>query len=259
MSITSHTDNVLGYACVCLVCEHSTRTGVCICVSENLTNTQAMPYYHLVTPNRQPTQEELCATEVPPISNKKSNGVDTAHAYGERDPFTWIVFYWASSAGCRPSRRKRSPLAAQRRPHRKSIECCHGGSRDKQQQQCHHRESDACPTCRPSRCFDPCRREKILADCRGILAGSTSPLSINSFREWPCPHPSVVCRDRSQCSLDRGRMPVAKLVQHMPVKPSCSTRPLTSPPHGTTGSSLPLVADIVHTCAWSRKIAFPSS
>ncbi|EKG00346.1 hypothetical protein TCSYLVIO_008717, partial [Trypanosoma cruzi] len=85
-----------------------------------------------------------------------------------------------------------------------------------------------------------------------------SPLATNASGEQPCPHPSVVCRGRSQCSLDRGRMSVAKLVQHMPVKPSSSTHPLTSPPHETTGSRLPLVADIVHTCAWSRKIAFPS-
>ncbi|ESS55841.1 hypothetical protein TCDM_12665 [Trypanosoma cruzi Dm28c] len=86
-----------------------------------------------------------------------------------------------------------------------------------------------------------------------------SPLATDASGEQPCPHPSVVCRGRSQCSLDRGRMPVAKLVQHMSVKPSCSTHPLTSPAHETTGSSLPLVVDVVHTCAWSRKIAFPPS
>ncbi|RNC55297.1 hypothetical protein TcCL_ESM07211, partial [Trypanosoma cruzi] len=39
--------------------------------------------------------------------------------------------------------------------------------RDKQQQQCHHRESEAGPARRPSRCFGPCRREKLLAVCRG--------------------------------------------------------------------------------------------
>ncbi|ESS61552.1 hypothetical protein TcG_12917 [Trypanosoma cruzi] len=84
-------------------------------------------------------------------------------------------------------------------------------------------------------------------------------LATDASGKQPCPHPSVVCRGRSQCSLDRGRMPVEKLVQYMSVKPSCSTHPLTSPPHETIGSSLSLVADIVHTCAWSRKIAFPSS
>ncbi|RNE98585.1 hypothetical protein TcG_12242 [Trypanosoma cruzi] len=84
-----------------------------------------------------------------------------------------------------------------------------------------------------------------------------SPLATDASGEQPCPHPSVVCRGRSQCSLDRGRMPVAKLVQQMPVKPSCSTHPLTSPPHETIGSRLPLVVDVVHTYAWSRKIAFP--
>ncbi|RNC39051.1 hypothetical protein TcCL_NonESM11643 [Trypanosoma cruzi] len=40
-----------------------------------------------------------------------------------------------------------------------------------------------------------------------------SPLTTDASGEQPCPHPSVVCRGRSQCSLDRGRMPVAKLVQ----------------------------------------------
>ncbi|RNC42877.1 hypothetical protein TcCL_NonESM07497 [Trypanosoma cruzi] len=85
--------------------------------------------------------------------------------------------------------------------------------RDKQQQQCHHRESEACPACRPSCCFGPCRREKLLAVCQGILAGSTSPLSTDSYEEQPCLHPSVVCRGRSQCSPQRGRMPLAILVQ----------------------------------------------
>ncbi|RNC39056.1 regulator of sigma E protease [Trypanosoma cruzi] len=50
-----------------------------------------------------------------------------------------------------------------------------------------------------------------------------SPLTTDASGEQPCPHPSVVCHGRSQCSLDRGRMPVAKLVQYMPVRPSCST------------------------------------
>ncbi|KAF8281823.1 hypothetical protein TcYC6_0007000 [Trypanosoma cruzi] len=85
--------------------------------------------------------------------------------------------------------------------------------RDKQQQQCHYRESEAGPARRPSRCFGPCRREKLLAVCRGILAGSTSPLSTNSSGEQLSPHPSVVCRGRSQCSLDRGRTPLAILLQ----------------------------------------------
>ncbi|RNC42152.1 hypothetical protein TcCL_NonESM08233 [Trypanosoma cruzi] len=40
-----------------------------------------------------------------------------------------------------------------------------------------------------------------------------SPLATDASGEQPCPHPSVVCHGRSQCSLDRGRMPVAKLVQ----------------------------------------------
>ncbi|ESS55674.1 hypothetical protein TCDM_12840 [Trypanosoma cruzi Dm28c] len=61
-----------------------------------------------------------------------------------------------------------------------------------------------------------------------------SPLATDASGEQPCPHPSVVCHGRSQCSLDRGQMPVAKLVQYMPVKPSCSTRPLLAvpPSHG---------------------------
>ncbi|RNF01810.1 hypothetical protein TcG_11772, partial [Trypanosoma cruzi] len=46
-----------------------------------------------------------------------------------------MFFYWASSVECGPRRRKRSRLAAQRRPHRKSIECCHGSSRGKQKKQ----------------------------------------------------------------------------------------------------------------------------
>ncbi|ESS60887.1 hypothetical protein TCDM_11568 [Trypanosoma cruzi Dm28c] len=61
-----------------------------------------------------------------------------------------------------------------------------------------------------------------------------SPLATDASGEQPCPHPSVVCHGRSQCSPQRGRMPVAKLVQYMPVKPSCSTRPLLAvpPSHG---------------------------
>ncbi|RNC53403.1 hypothetical protein TcCL_ESM09273 [Trypanosoma cruzi] len=43
--------------------------------------------------------------------------------------------YWTSSAECGPRRRKLSRLAAQRRPHRNSTECCHGGSRGKQKKQ----------------------------------------------------------------------------------------------------------------------------
>ncbi|RNC33848.1 hypothetical protein TcCL_Unassigned03420 [Trypanosoma cruzi] len=46
-----------------------------------------------------------------------------------------MFFYWKSNAECGPRRRKRSRLAAQRRPHRNSIECCHGGSRGKQKKQ----------------------------------------------------------------------------------------------------------------------------
>ncbi|RNC56412.1 hypothetical protein TcCL_ESM06056 [Trypanosoma cruzi] len=38
-------------------------------------------------------------------------------------------------------------------------------------------------------------------------------LATDASGEQPCLHPSVVCHGRSQCSLDRGRMPVAKLVQ----------------------------------------------
>ncbi|ESS55065.1 hypothetical protein TCDM_13485 [Trypanosoma cruzi Dm28c] len=120
---------------VCLVCAHSTRTGVCICVSENLTSTQAINATIWWPQHRQPTQEELWASEVPPISNTKSDRVQKAHAYGERHPVTWMFFYWASNAECGPRRRKRSRLAAQRRPHRKSIECCHSGSRGKQKKQ----------------------------------------------------------------------------------------------------------------------------
>ncbi|KAF5216133.1 hypothetical protein ECC02_011123 [Trypanosoma cruzi] len=40
-----------------------------------------------------------------------------------------------------------------------------------------------------------------------------SPLATDSSGEQPCLHPSVVCHGRFQCSLDRGRMPAAKLVQ----------------------------------------------
>ncbi|RNC51526.1 hypothetical protein TcCL_ESM11350 [Trypanosoma cruzi] len=94
-----------------------------------------MPYHHLVPPHRQATREELCAPEIQPISNKKSNRADTAHAYGKEDPLKWMFSYWASNAGRRPRRRKRIRLAAQRRPHRKSIECCHGSSRGKQKKQ----------------------------------------------------------------------------------------------------------------------------
>ncbi|RNF09056.1 hypothetical protein TcG_10135 [Trypanosoma cruzi] len=85
-----------------------------------------------------------------------------------------------------------------------------------------------------------------------------SPLAMDASGEQPCPHPSVVFRGRSQCSLDRGRMPVAKLVQYMSVGPSCSTPSLLAT-QKTIGMKLPLVADIVHTSARSRKIAFPSS
>ncbi|RNC53870.1 hypothetical protein TcCL_ESM08761 [Trypanosoma cruzi] len=46
-----------------------------------------------------------------------------------------MLFYWASNAECRPRRRKHSPLAAQRRPHRKSIVRWHGSSRGKQKKQ----------------------------------------------------------------------------------------------------------------------------
>ncbi|RNE95432.1 hypothetical protein TcG_13401 [Trypanosoma cruzi] len=57
-----------------------------------------------------------------------------------------------------------------------------------------------------------------------------SPLATDASGEQPCPYPSVVFRGRSQCSLDQGQMPVAKLVQYMPVKPSSSTRPLLAVP-----------------------------
>ncbi|RNC33487.1 hypothetical protein TcCL_Unassigned03815 [Trypanosoma cruzi] len=46
-----------------------------------------------------------------------------------------MFFYWASSAGCRPRRRKHSRLAAQSPPRRYSIEHCHGGGRGKQKKQ----------------------------------------------------------------------------------------------------------------------------
>ncbi|RNC43886.1 hypothetical protein TcCL_NonESM06454 [Trypanosoma cruzi] len=46
-----------------------------------------------------------------------------------------MIFYWASNAECGPRRRKRIRLAAQRRPHRNSMECCHDGSRGKQKKQ----------------------------------------------------------------------------------------------------------------------------
>ncbi|ESS61504.1 hypothetical protein TCDM_10909 [Trypanosoma cruzi Dm28c] len=136
MSSRSHTENVLGYACVCLVRAHFTLSVFCVCASQKIEQTHRKCHSTIwCPPHRQPTQEEQCSSQTPPISNTKSDRVHKAHAYGERHPFTWIVFYWASSAGCRPSRRKRSPLAAQHRPHRKSIECCHGGSRDKQKKQ----------------------------------------------------------------------------------------------------------------------------
>ncbi|RNC43646.1 hypothetical protein TcCL_NonESM06673 [Trypanosoma cruzi] len=57
-----------------------------------------------------------------------------------------------------------------------------------------------------------------------------SPLAMDASGEQLSRHPSVACRDRSQCSLDRGRMPLAILVQYMPVKPSCSTCSLLAVP-----------------------------
>ncbi|KAF8303611.1 hypothetical protein TcYC6_0041640 [Trypanosoma cruzi] len=77
-------------------------------------------------------------------------------------------------------------------PRRRQRQAEEAADRDKQQQQCHHRESEARPACRPSRCFDPCRREKLLAVCRGILAGFTSPLAMDSSEEQSCLHPSGV-------------------------------------------------------------------
>ncbi|ESS60456.1 hypothetical protein TCDM_12015 [Trypanosoma cruzi Dm28c] len=134
MSSRSHTENVLGYmreSCACTF--HSHR---CVYVSLKRSNKHTSNTIgHMFSPHRQPTQEELFASEVQPISNKKSNGVHTAHPYIRIEPLKWIFSYWASNAECRPRRRKRSRLAAQRRPHRKSIECCHGGSRDKQKKQ----------------------------------------------------------------------------------------------------------------------------
>ncbi|RNC35913.1 hypothetical protein TcCL_Unassigned01154 [Trypanosoma cruzi] len=53
----------------------------------------------------------------------------------ERNQLTWIVFYWASNAECRPRRTKRSRLAAQCRQHRQSIEHFHGCRNDKQKKQ----------------------------------------------------------------------------------------------------------------------------
>ncbi|RNE99579.1 hypothetical protein TcG_12140 [Trypanosoma cruzi] len=64
-------------------------------------------------------------------------------------------------------------------PRRQQRQAEEAADRDKQQQ-CHHRESDACPASRPSRCFNPCRREKLLAVCQGIPDGSTSPLSTDA-------------------------------------------------------------------------------
>ncbi|RNC42117.1 hypothetical protein TcCL_NonESM08287 [Trypanosoma cruzi] len=133
----------------------------------------------------------------------------------------WMFLYWASSSGCGPRMRKRSRLAAQRRPHRNSMECWHGdSSRGKQKKQRTGTSSSNSvitgsrrPAGRPSRCFGPCRREKLIAVCRGIPSGSTSPLATDASGEQPCLNPSVGCRSQSQCSPQRGRMPLAILLQ----------------------------------------------
>ncbi|EAN97880.1 hypothetical protein Tc00.1047053506763.370 [Trypanosoma cruzi] len=134
MSSRSHTDNVIGYACVSCVCTFHSHRFLCMCVSENLTNTQAMPYDHMMPPTSATnTRRPVCIGNTTNFKHK--NGADTAHAYGERDPLKWMFFYWTSNAECRPRRRKHSHLAAQRGPHRNSMECYHGGSsRGKQKQ-----------------------------------------------------------------------------------------------------------------------------
>ncbi|RNE96078.1 hypothetical protein TcG_13146 [Trypanosoma cruzi] len=89
MSSRSHPENVLRYACVsCVRTFHSHR---CMYMRLRKCNKHTSnQYYPSGGPHRQPTQEELFASEIPPISNKKSNGVGTAYAYGERDPLKWM-------------------------------------------------------------------------------------------------------------------------------------------------------------------------
>ncbi|ESS63705.1 hypothetical protein TCDM_08418 [Trypanosoma cruzi Dm28c] len=134
MSSTSHRQFAWICVCVGLVCTFHSHRCVSICVSENVTNTQAINTTIWWPKSATNTRRAICIGNTT-ISNKKSNGAHTAHAYGERDPLEWMFFYWASNAGCGPRRRKRSGLAAQRRPHRNAIECCHGGSKGKQKKQ----------------------------------------------------------------------------------------------------------------------------
>ncbi|RNC52010.1 hypothetical protein TcCL_ESM10812 [Trypanosoma cruzi] len=178
-----------------------------------------------------------------------------------------MFFYWTYNGECRPRRRKHNRLAAQRRPHRNSMECCHGGSsRGKQKKQRTGTSSSSVIT--------GSRRRVLPAVRLAASVPATERRFLRSVRaSWP--DPLLLWR---RMLLGRSRVYILRWVPR-PVSMLSATgtdapwqslfsrcrwnrpvpHPLSSPSHGTTGSRLPLVADIVHTCAWSRQITLPPS
>ncbi|RNC53836.1 hypothetical protein TcCL_ESM08782 [Trypanosoma cruzi] len=181
-----------------------------------------MPYDHLVSPtSASNTGRAVCFGNTTNLKHKvKRSGHSTC--IWRRRPIEMDVFLLGFQCWVQATQEEaQSPCSATASTPQinrvlapRQQRQAEAADRDKQQQQqCHYRESEAGPARRPSRCFGPCRREKLLAVCRGILAGSTSPLSTDSSEEQLSPHPSVVCRGRSQCSPQRGRTPLAILLQ----------------------------------------------
>ncbi|ESS61618.1 hypothetical protein TCDM_10781 [Trypanosoma cruzi Dm28c] len=158
-----------------------------------------------------------------------------------------------------------SAVASQRNAEHtaKSIECCHGGSRGKQKKQRTGTSSSsviaesrtrALPVVRLAASIPAAERSFL----RSVRASWPDTLFLcqRMLEEQLSQHPSVVCRGRDQCSPQRGRMPRGNPCS-VDVGETVLLHAFASPSHGTTGSRLPLAADIVHTCAWPRQITLP--
>ncbi|KAF5220173.1 hypothetical protein ECC02_006849 [Trypanosoma cruzi] len=133
MSIRSHTDNVLGY--VCVLCVHIPLAPLFVYVRLRKSNKHTS---NAIRPSGAPNignqHKKTCVhRKYHQSQTQKRSGHSTC--IWRKEPIEMDVFYWTSNAECRPRRRKHSRLAAQRRPHRNSMECWHGGSRGKQKKQ----------------------------------------------------------------------------------------------------------------------------
>ncbi|RNC52340.1 hypothetical protein TcCL_ESM10448 [Trypanosoma cruzi] len=253
--------------CVCLVCAHISLAPLFVYVrlrkSNKHTSNAIRPYD---APNIGNQHKKSCVhRKYHQFQTQKRSGHSTC--IWRKEPIEMDVFYWTSNAECRPRRRRRSRLAAQRRPHRNSMECYHGGSsRGKQKQRTGTSSSNSVIT-GSRRCVLPAVRlaasipaaersflrsvraswpdplllwrRMLLESSRVYILRWCAAAGLNALRNGDgCPWQSLF----SRCRWNRP-----------------ASHALSSPSHETTGSSLPLLADIVHTCAWSRQITFPSS